>query len=235
DGGGWSERFDPGRGILAPLVLSTGRTALSLVAATHGDIDHAGGLAGLATALPATIMADNGLPDDGRALASFRAMARHRGVYRTLAAGDRIAFDGGLVLEILSPPSPLPPDFPPDDNNRSLVFRLRYGQTTVLIVGDLSKEGERWLLKNETDLAADVLSVGHHGSASSSTAPFLDAVGADTAVINVGYRNRYRFPARSVTDRIARRGMTLYRTDQAGEVIMVSDGKTIRWTTWAEE
>ncbi len=235
DGGGWFPRFDTGRGVLAPLVLSTGRTSLSLIGATHGDIDHAGGLAGLATVIPATTMTDNGLPDSGRSLATFRALARERGVYRTLAAGDRIAFDGGMTMEILSPPTPLPDDFPTDDNNRSLVVRLVYGETSVLIVGDLSKKGEEWLVDHGVDLHTDVLSVGHHGSNSSSSTRFLNAVGAKTAVINVGDKNRWRFPAKAVTERIERHGIALYRTDLAGEVIMTSDGKSIRWTNWKEK
>lgn len=227
DGGPTFATFDTGRMVLAPVFFDAQRTRLSLMVATHGDADHAGALPGLARTIPPAVVADNGYPDEGRSLAALRAWGAGHGVGRVFRAGERLDLPGGMGVEILSPPDD--PAFPPDDNNRSVVTRLTYAGVRVLVVGDLSRAGEKWLLTHGVDLAADVLSVGHHGSDTSSSAAFLKAVGAKTAVISVGYDNRWGFPSQAVLARLAHAGMRVLRTDERGEVRLTVEGGDREW------
>jgi beta-lactamase superfamily II metal-dependent hydrolase len=95
-------------------------------------------------------------------------------------------------------------------------------------MGDASKETERWLLQSGVDLKADVIRLGHHGSDTSSSPEFLDAVGAKTVVISVGHNNMYKHPSQKVLDRLYERGIRVLRTDRHGEITLtVKEGKAI--------
>jgi len=82
------------------------------------------------------------------------------------------------------------------------------------------------------DIKADVLKIAHHGSNTSSSREFLEAVGAKTAVISVGYMNRHRHPSSKVMERLRAAGIRVFRTDLDGEVILKTDGEKINIATW---
>ena len=122
---------------------------------------------------------------------------------------------GESCFEVLHPPS----NYRPLDevsNDDSLVLRLTYHQTAILLPGDIEREGESLLLASGRDLGAQVLKVPHHGSASSSSEPFLDSVRPRYAVISVGEGNLWNHPAPRVLERLQGRGVELLRTDQMG-------------------
>ncbi len=112
-------------------------------------------------------------------------------------------------------------------NNSSIVTSLRYGETEFLFMGDLEKEGEENLLQNNLVSRTDVLKVGHHGSATSSTTEFLNVIQPHYAVVSVGVNNRYHHPASTTIERLLTLGSIPYRTDEQGTIVMESDGKTI--------
>lgn len=224
DGGPRYDTFDSGRSIIAPILWRQGRTGLDAIIATHDDSDHSGGLDGLSSRVrPAAFMDNGGVIGAESPLRVLRE--RYGASYRPLKSGDRLSFPGGLVVETLNPPVP-PYPYPDEFNNRSLVLKLSLGPVKVLMMGDVSKDTERWLLNSGADLKADVIKIAHHGSDSSSSPEFLDAVGAKTVVISVGRNNVHHHPNKKVLTRLYERGIRVFRTDLHGEVVMtVRQGK----------
>lgn len=116
-------------------------------------------------------------------------------------------------------------------NNVSLMFRVDFGETSFLLTGDAEKEAEQAVLDSGVDIQCDVLKAGHHGSSTSSSRAFLDAVDPDYAVITCGKGNSYGHPHRETMQAFNGRGISVYRTDEMGSVRVYSDGKTLRWET----
>lgn len=141
---------------------------------------------------------------------------------RVVRAGEVVARDG-VRLEVLAP---FPGNESRNPNDASIVIRLVYGETEVLLVGDATAAVEEKLLAewgNER-LDADILKVGHHGSRDGSSREFLRAVSPETAVISVGV-NHYGHPAFRTIKHLEEAGATVYRTDRDGDVEFWSDGK----------
>ena len=113
-----------------------------------------------------------------------------------------------------------------DANNSSIVVMLEYGSFKFLFTGDIGEEVEKKLISSGADLSCDVLKVGHHGSAGSSTASFLNATGAEYGVICVG-SNSYGHPTSSALSRLSTAGISVYRTDQNGNIVFSTNGATL--------
>jgi competence protein ComEC len=129
----------------------------------------------------------------------------------------------GASIEVLSPPVDY--SAPKLGNNDSLTFRIRYGQRAFLLTGDLEKPMEARLLRDQIELGADVLKVGHHGSRTSTIGPFLDAVGPSVALISAGFENSFGHPHRDVLARLGARRSAILRTDVDGLVTVRTDGR----------
>lgn len=112
-------------------------------------------------------------------------------------------------------------------NNYSIVIKLTYGDTSYLFTGDAETLSEEEILNNNIDLSADVLKVGHHGSTSSTSRNFLNAVNPKYAIISVAKENDYGHPKQEIISRLKNRGIEVYRTDKIGTIVLVSDGKSI--------
>lgn len=121
----------------------------------------------------------------------------------------------------------LAPEAPTDDaNNRSAVLRITYGDFAAGLMGDAEAPEEAILLSKSTGLKAQVLKVGHHGSATSTTAALLERVKPSVAIVSVGAGNQYGHPDRGILDRLASGGAAIYRTDKTGTIVIQTDGKT---------
>ena len=119
---------------------------------------------------------------------------------------------GGATFEVLSPPR----DWQVAArvrNNDSLVLKIRYRNSAVLLPADAEKKIERALVENGPQLQAELLKVGHNGSLTSSAPEFLDAVRPQFAFISVGYRNSFHHPRPEVLERLAERHIVTFRTD----------------------
>lgn len=133
----------------------------------------------------------------------------------------------GLELEFLAPDSAWTVGLR-DPNEASTVVRARYGTVRFLLTGDAEAGEERWLLDHVAGgLAADVLKTGHHGSSTSTTAPFLEAVAPRIALVSVGTANTYGHPSADVMRELVDRGATVLRSDQLGSVIVRTDGRAL--------
>jgi competence protein ComEC len=123
-----------------------------------------------------------------------------------------------------------------------VIVAVRYGAVRFLLVGDAEAPEERWLLARVADgslaadaLRADVLKVAHHGSRTSSTAEFLDAVRPRVALVSVGAGNTYGLPNADVLQRLRAGGAEVLRTDDVGEIVVRTDGRTLTLNAGGEE
>ena len=118
-----------------------------------------------------------------------------------------------------------------DSNNYSVVVRVDYGKTSMLLTGDAEVQSEKEILAkyNQKTLKCDLLKCGHHGSDTSTSQEFLDAVNPTYAVISCGKDNKYGHPKQVTLDKLNRKNITVYRTDLVGSVVFVSDGKTLTY------
>ena len=118
-----------------------------------------------------------------------------------------------------------------ETNNTSIVLRIVYGDTSFLFTGDAEREEEEDILDTGEVLKSTVLKVGHHGSDSSTSYPFLREVMPEYGVISVGTGNTYGHPTQEVLSRLSDAGVTVYRTDLQGDIICTSDGAEVTFRT----
>jgi competence protein ComEC len=210
---------DLGRAVVVPALAALGVRKLDVVAASHADLDHRGGLGAVIERVP---VVELWLPFGGARDAGFAALvalARERGVrVRERGAGDATQAVGDLAVEPLWPP-PGAEGAGLRDNDRSLVLRVTVASTRVLLTGDLERGAESALLAS-ADVAADVLKLGHHGSRTSSTAAFVRAVGAELAIASAPCLGRFRMPHPDVAERLSRARTSLWWTGRDGALFV---------------
>lgn len=120
---------------------------------------------------------------------------------------------------------------PDDTDNASIVLRIVYGDTSFLFTGDAEQEAGNVILASGQDIQSTVLKVGHHGSSTSTSEAFLDAVNPTYAVISCGAGNSYGHPHQEILDKLQNKGVEVYRTDLLGDVYCTSDGKEVSFTS----
>lgn len=195
-------------------------THLDLVIGTHADEDHIGGLAGAFHFADADLTLCSTDTYDSDAFRDFKKYAFLRGGGISIpSVGDTHSL-GDAVVEILAINSG------DESNDSSIVTKITYGETSFLFTGDAEAATEQFLLDSGTDLHADVLKVGHHGSANSSSGPFLSAVQPSYSVVSVG-ENIYGHPNNDVLNRLSMADSTVLRTDVYGDIFFTSDGTSV--------
>jgi competence protein ComEC len=233
DAGGALGRFDIGTRIVSPALWGLGLRRLSTLVLTHGDRDHIGGAhAMLRDFRPGEVW--EGVPVDGHAdLTRLRAEAARRHmrwrVVQTSARATRVvADDGGDVdIRVWHPSAPewIRTRVRNDD---SIVLELAFGNVSVILPGDIGSAVERVLASQHASAAPlRVLKVPHHGSKTSSTAAFLDALHPRLAIVSAGRGNRHGHPAPAALARYAARGTEVFRTDRDGAIQLDTDGQTL--------
>lgn len=130
---------------------------------------------------------------------------------------------GDAKFKILAPSS----DSYQSLNNYSIVIKLTYGENTFMFTGDAETLSETEMLNSFDDLTADVLKIGHHGSTTSTSKKFLNAVNPKYAVISVGKDNTYNHPTKTTMNKLEELKIPVYRTDEEGTIECVSNGKDI--------
>ncbi len=234
DGGPAFSNFDAGELAVLPELRRLGIRRLDAVIATHGDMDHVGGLFVLLRHFPVAAYYDNG--GDEKMLPALRAVAAEHGTrVARLVAGDRIAFGEGSI-EVLSPtPEFFAAQSERKDNNRSLVLLAAMDGKRLLLPGDAEKPVERELLMRHIPVNTSVLHVAHHGSLSSTTPDFLAAAGPKLAVISAGAMNHYHFPARATLETLSAHNVNVFRTDLMGEIVLRPVPGGFFLTTWSDQ
>ena len=214
-------------------LMPPGDRSLDVVAATHLDSDHVGGLLGVLDRYRAGVVLQGvGAPQGSALRPQWEAVLRDREhPTAVLHAGHRIQLGRNVTLETLHPPSDaLPAGVEKNANNGSMVLRLDYGEVSFLLTGDIEVDAERYLAGVAGDtLRVDVLKVGHHGSRTSTTQSFLELVNPRSAVISAGRDNRYGHPHGDVMRRLesAAGAERVFLTARDGTVEYISDGRTL--------
>ncbi len=233
DGGpGGNARFDVGERVVAPFLWNRGFQHIHVVAASHADSDHSGGLTAVLRRFTVGEVWENGRWGPGHEDV-VAALARAHAPRRVLAAGARVWLADALVTVLNPPPHGKGEEPITGENDRSLVLRLDWRGVSLLLTGDLTASGEEGLLGARAPLAATVLKVAHHGSRTSTAEPFVGASRPRVAIVSVGARNPFRHPAPEVLGRLEDMGARVYRTDRDGAVIVETDGASLWVTRWA--
>ena len=198
---------------------------IALVALTHPQADHAGGLPAVLDQYDVGAILDSSAESESAAGDHWREVLAASGM-PVIEAARGMAFDigDGATITIISP-SLRSPDHSATLNDSSIVLRLTYGNFSMLLTGDIGDKGEYAVERLGTGLRSTVLKVAHHGSISSTSADFLSLVDPSVAVISVGKDNRFGHPAPEVLERLD--DQAVYRTDQSGDVTVSTDGHNV--------
>ncbi|GEM_PF-54762 len=198
--------------------------SLDLVLLTHSDQDHVGGLQAVVERFQVWAVAEGPSPSESTDVyEQWRKATAGHPRRHTLTGGSIIALDDGVALEVVSA-GPVYSGAP--DNDASVVGRLRYGNFSVLLTGDIEQAAERRLVATGLDLSADVLQAPHHGSNSSSSDSFVRAVSPQVVVVSAGNRNQYGHPHEDALTRLrtAVAPDRIFITKDRGNVTIVTDG-----------
>lgn len=222
DAGPRTDRYDAGRARVVPYLLRRGVRRIDALILTHPDADHIGGAAAVLEAFDVGLVVDPGRAAGKPLYIELLEDAAAGGVQWREARSGRELRAGDVVLHFLYPDDAGDSlDGPTNANDLSAIFRLTYGGFAAMFTGDAPAEVEELLVRRHGDgLRAQVLKVGHHGSSTSTSEPFLAAVDPELALISVGRRNRYGHPAPAVVRRLERHGVRILRTDLSGHVAL---------------
>jgi competence protein ComEC len=201
-----SAATDAGERVLLPLLRARGERRIDLLMLSHRDSDHVGGAASLMAALPVRAISSS--------LPAGHPLLQQGVPAQPCQAGQRWVWDG-VRFDVLHPPAGAGPSR--RANADSCVLRLSAPGRSVLLTGDIEAEQEAALVRAlGPALASQVLLVPHHGSRTSSTAPFLEAVAPQVALVQAAYRSRFGHPAAEVEQRYLQRGLQWVRSDRCG-------------------
>ena len=232
DGGGTPDgSFDPGERIVAPYLWGEKRKAVDYLVNSHSHPDHLQGLLFLLENFEVKKVWDNGDRDaESPLVQKMLEMARDR-VEARGQGGSVHEVEGGKI-EFFHPPLEKGRRFLFWGNDASLVIRISYGEVSFLFCGDVESLGEQEILKAGMNLQSTVLKVPHHGSKSSSTPDFLEAVRPRFAVFTVRGGARPRLPSPAVLERYEAMGVKVFRSDRDGAITFVTDGKNLKVQTF---
>ncbi|MGB9597603.1 MAG: ComEC/Rec2 family competence protein, partial [Candidatus Poribacteria bacterium] len=219
DGGSYSQRFDCGERIVAPFLKRNGVGKLDLVIATHPDNDHIGGLVYVVDHIKIDKVITGSYGLTSPTYNKFLEKLKINNISYQDASPSVIYEDRDFKVEILSDRYyGIIKNSESELNNNSVVVKITYKNASFLFTGDIERQAEQQLVRSNVDLKAHVLKVPHHGSRSSSTYEFINAVQPFVAVISVGYRNFFGHPHFTVIRRYENANIKIYRTDINGAI-----------------
>ncbi|KKS05001.1 MAG: putative hydrolases of metallo-beta-lactamase fold protein [Candidatus Nomurabacteria bacterium GW2011_GWA2_41_25] len=215
----------PARKILGPLarVMSPFDRSIDSIVITNPDADHIGGFLDILKNYEVRAVFESGTLSDSKTFQNLKTEIKNRNIPNILAKkGMKLNLGGSVFIDIL---------FPDRDvstwttNDGSVVARLTYGKTAIMLTGDSTMKTEKIILSENTptQLKSTILKVGHHGSRTSSSFSFIKAVSPSYALISDGKNNTYGHPHPEVLDTLAQFGAQILRTDLLGTVILSCD------------
>ncbi|RQD68419.1 MAG: MBL fold metallo-hydrolase [Tindallia sp. MSAO_Bac2] len=199
---------------------------IDYLVATHPHADHIGGLIAVMETFSVNQVILPTVTHDSRLYTSFmKAIKKSDAETFRVRQTSRHSIDKDIAFKILHTGV----DYGSNLNNWSVVIRLDYEEMSFLFTGDLEAPAEKDLLNlfPVSQLSAEVLKVGHHGSSTSTTEPFLSAVSPQVALISSGENNAYGHPSDDVISRLEDKNIWIYRTDLQGNIVIYSDGQKV--------
>jgi competence protein ComEC len=199
--------------------------SIDAIVITNPDADHIAGFADVLKNYKVSHVFEPGTYNDSRTYVTLEEQIKNKNIPDVIAhKGMRIDLGGGAFIDVL---------FPDRDvstwttNDGSIIARLSYGNTSIMLTGDATRESERIVLEEypKQYLHSDILKVGHHGSRTSTSREFVVALHPQYALISDGKANKYGHPHQETLDTLNSSGVTVFRTDLLGSIIMKSDGQ----------
>jgi competence protein ComEC len=212
---------------------SRGIDQVDYVLATHADADHIDGLNDVARNFRVRGAIVARTPADDPEYARFAATMKEMDVpVEQTGAGDVLHF-GSVSAEVLWPP-PARDENAPSRNNDSIMLLIRYGEKSMLLTGDIEKQGETAVLREGMKLKSDLVKVAHHGSQTSSIKAFVAATHPSLAIISVGRTSMFGHPNKEVVERWRASGAEVMTTGQKGTISVVTDGRALAVSTFVK-
>ena len=211
-----------GEDVVSPYLWSRSIRRLDVVGLSHAHQDHIGGMGAVLENFHVKELWIGAIPECTEWDALRRKATELHVKIVPLEQGQQFEY-GGAQFRVLAPAATYVPAGTPR-NNDSLVLQLAYGRRSVILSGDMERQIEAELVAAGLVQHADVLKVGHHGSKTSTTEPFLDSVHPAFALISVGSENLYGHPHSDVLERLNQAKIEVLRTDQAGAITIRTDG-----------
>jgi competence protein ComEC len=215
-----------GEAVVSEYLWYRGFDSIDYVLATHGDADHIDGLNDIARNFQVRAALVGRTPSADAAYAKLsHTMDSNKVPIVRLGAGDLLRY-GRATVEVLWPPLNTS-DEATSKNNDSVVLLISFGERALLMTGDIESGTEAKLVQTGR-VRADVVKVAHHGSKTSSTAAFVDAVQAKWAIISVGQTSMFEHPDPMVVDRWRAAGAEVMTTGKSGTITLVTDGRDLK-------
>ncbi|MBC8234649.1 DNA internalization-related competence protein ComEC/Rec2 [bacterium] len=238
DGGPTTPEYDTGERVIAPFLRHEGIRKIDTVILTHPHNDHAGGLEFILQNFQVNQII--GIHNQDIPIPihrELRAIAENKkidyqpgnpGSLSLISAEHKMSEPRSYGAKILNPIDTNFTDFSQSSlNNNSIVLKLQFGQISFLFASDIETQAEYAMLNSGIDIQAEILKVPHHGSSTSSSEAFLNAVNPAFAVISSSERSRFNFPSEVVLNRYKRRGIKLLQTNESGAITIRTDGRRV--------
>ncbi|SDF11892.1 ComEC/Rec2 family competence protein [Sporomusa acidovorans] len=218
----------PAREKLISMLKSEGITTIDKLIITHPHADHMGGAAAIFEQFTVKQVYDSGQKTNSNLYKQYLTQIKKKNIpFTVVAAGMTIDLGGETLLKVLAPEQPFIGGSDSDLNNNSVVTKLVYKNFSLLLTGDAEAQAEERMLKRDAaGLKSTLLKSGHHGSNTSSSVPFLQAVKPEAALISLGANNEYHHPHPSTLKKYKENKIKIYRTDTDGTLTVASDGNT---------
>jgi beta-lactamase superfamily II metal-dependent hydrolase len=216
--------------LIIPQITAWGASQVDVLVVTHPDADHIAGLVGVLENFPVKLVALTGDEHPTDIYTRLLNNVRNKNISALeVRTGTTIPFDPAVKLDVLGPDDALVNQ--DNTNDGSIVIKLTYGQTSFLFTGDAEFAENQSILRNNLDVRATVLKLGHHGSRTSTDENWLRAVQPQLGIISAGAGNPFGHPHAEVVAALNNLGIQYVRTDEHGTVTIASDGTQLRVTS----
>jgi competence protein ComEC len=220
-----------GEGVVSQYLWSRGMDRVDYVLATHADADHIDGLNDVARNFKTRGAIVARTPADDEEFARFAATMKQTSVPVEMIGGGDVLHFGDVSAQVLWPPASKD-ESAPSRNNDSIMLLVRYGEKSLLLTGDIEKQGEAAVLSEGINLHSDIVKVAHHGSRTSSIEAFVSATHPSLAVISVGRTSMFGHPNQDVVERWRASGAEVMTTGKRGTISVVTDGRELKVSTF---
>ena len=229
-------KYNAGKWVIVPYLQREGIDKIDAMIISHPHQDHYGGAAHILRNVGVRSIYESGANITSRPFLMYKHVVDSLGISpHVLRRGNTIdGFDPAQIFVLHPSDKFITQEGRPayGINNTSVVVKIVFGETSLLLTGDAEREAESAMLHYSPIMQSEILKVGHHGSSTANTKVFLDAVKPEIAVISVGEKNRFNLPSPSVLQEFSKRSINLFRTDSHAAACFVSNGKKWKRRSW---